>query len=672
MEPLASPWFVPAMAVLCYLGLVLYGGVVTVSGRYADAAGWPLLIYYAAFFPTPIGSGLWIVQSVVVAATGLLVGPDIVHRFVLRKREYTLPPDEASVPLRQALLIGLPALAVFAWVAWFSWSHVLPVRNDAVALNAALGPVWGTIMILVGFYFAVAYVLGAQVFRDFDRTSLLRTSIRFHRMNGIGVFASPAIGIVFLIAGPYSTAGQSALLVLLLIGLAPGLNELAWSYDAVLTRIVAAHVVIAGAAAIVFLVPQWIEWLGGGLLYRRGAVLVVLAVFAMAVPTWIEERMLEWFFPRASKSRARLVGLMSEPLVEAERGEVATSVVQRLVDVLDAEGGLIVLPAEGAEPALVKAVGDVEMEALGSVEEIVEWVARVAPGDAPVWYETLPGPERVKMLFGGVVVLCPLGSGQKGAILLGPRRGWLYDRRTIRDLETVGRQARFAFDNLALLRGRAHDEKLAALGEAAARIAHEIRNPLAGARSLVQLSADEPGGRELAEPALEELDRIGHLVGELLAFARREDVLERAPMDLADACRDALSQLAPLCEAGAVQVETDLGAAPVSADRDRVVQVIANLARNAVESFSENGGGRLAVRCGTEPDRAFVEVRDDGPGIPPEKQRAIFEPFHTSKREGTGLGLAIARQIARAHGGELELLDSGESGSRFRLTVPTR
>lgn len=255
MEPLASPWFVPAMAVLCYLGIVLYGGVVTVSGRYADAAGWPLLIYYAAFFPTPIGSGLWIVQSVVVAVTGIVVGPDIVYRFVARKREYTLPPEQARVPFGQLLLIALPAVCLFLWVVWKAAVEVLPVRHDIAALNDAVGVAWGMVLFTVGAYFGVAYILGTQIFRDLATTPLLATSIRFHRMNGVGALLSPLMGAIFYFAGPYSTIGQVALLSLLVVGLAPGLNEIAWSYDAVLTRILSAHVVVAVAAGIFFLVP---------------------------------------------------------------------------------------------------------------------------------------------------------------------------------------------------------------------------------------------------------------------------------------------------------------------------------------------------------------------------------------------------------------------------------
>jgi signal transduction histidine kinase len=177
--------------------------------------------------------------------------------------------------------------------------------------------------------------------------------------------------------------------------------------------------------------------------------------------------------------------------------------------------------------------------------------------------------------------------------------------------------------------------------------------------------------RELAEPALGELDRIGSLVSDLLAFARRDDdSLELAEVDLADVCRDALAQMNSLAASSGVDVDCSLASAPVLGDRRRLVQVVANLCRNAVEALAaSNGDRRIALRCASEHGHAVAEVRDSGPGVPIEEAERIFEPFHTTKSEGTGLGLAIARRIARAHGGDLGLASSAE-GQSFRLSLP--
>src|SRR5262249_47256607 len=146
----------------------------------------------------------------------------------------------------------------------------------------------------------------------------------------------------------------------------------------------------------------------------------------------------------------------------------------------------------------------------------------------------------------------------------------------------VGRNVGLALENLSLLEARlaaertlAHHEKLAALGEAAARIAHEIRNPLTAARSLVQLAGRSDGVGELADPALGELDRIGRLVTDLLAFARPDDVRRRDAVDLAGVCRDALAQVRTLAVASDVTIESTLPSSGVAVhgDHDRLVQV---------------------------------------------------------------------------------------------------
>jgi signal transduction histidine kinase len=116
---------------------------------------------------------------------------------------------------------------------------------------------------------------------------------------------------------------------------------------------------------------------------------------------------------------------------------------------------------------------------------------------------------------------------------------------TVDALRVFASQAGLALENLALVSARAHAEKLAALGEAAARIAHEIRNPLSAARSLVQLAGEADGVAQLTAPAVTELDRIGQLVTDLLAFARRDEAITRGRVDLSAVCRTALTRWRP-------------------------------------------------------------------------------------------------------------------------------
>jgi len=617
VEALADGALSWALAALCYAGAVLYGGVLSVSGRHSDAAAWQLAGIYIGFFPTPPGSSLWLLQAVFLCGVMISAGPDIAINFLRAVRERA-SPGERRLSAGTFLAVVLPAAAILAWVSWRAAYLVVPAGSDPVRLNAAVGPIYGVLTLAIGAYFTFAWLLGRALVRDTGHVPLLAVSKRFHQMNGFAAVGAPVLAAIFFAYGPLSLAGQAAILVVLVVQLAPGLNELSLSYDAVLTRISTVHVVLVVAAAIVVLVPDGIEALGGDRAMARGAVLVLLAVAAIALPERIETATLAWLFPRAAESRARLERLIGEPFAASDRREASRVLLERVVEALDAEGGIVVLGSEGGEPALIESTGRSDTTALGEAGGVARWIASLAPDGVPRWFEKMPAADRALLLRAGAVLVCPLGAGSFGALLLGPRRGWLYDSRTLRSLERLGRQARLAFENQDLARSHAHAEKLAALGEAAARIAHEIRNPLTAARSLVQLAGGEAAVRDVAEPALEELDRIGRLVGDLLAFARREDALAREDLDLTSVCRDALAQVAPLAEAAQVAIGIALESVHVVGDRDRLLQVVANLVRNGIEALTEKSGSRrLEIRCGATDGRAFVEVADDGPGIPP-------------------------------------------------------
>jgi two-component system, NtrC family, nitrogen regulation sensor histidine kinase NtrY len=106
----------------------------------------------------------------------------------------------------------------------------------------------------------------------------------------------------------------------------------------------------------------------------------------------------------------------------------------------------------------------------------------------------------------------------------------------------------------------------------------------------------------------------------------------------------------------------------VDADRDQLTQILVNLVKNGEESMSDTGGA-VTVRVAKDAQSAWLEVQDEGPGVPADHRARIFEPYVTTKSGGTGLGLSIAARIAMEHSGKLELLDS-PTGARFRLTLP--
>jgi two-component system sensor histidine kinase HydH len=216
-------------------------------------------------------------------------------------------------------------------------------------------------------------------------------------------------------------------------------------------------------------------------------------------------------------------------------------------------------------------------------------------------------------------------------------------------------------------------EKLAALGQLSATIAHEVRNPLAIIRSAAQslgerVAAGDAEGQRACQFITAEIDRLTNVVGSLLAFARPLR-LEPRPVTVDELFDGALLLAGPDLARQQVRVARPAGAPPlrVRADVDLVRQVLVGLLVNAIEAVGREGEVSLDAR--THADGVEIEVADTGPGVPAELRSRIFEPFFTTRARGTGLGLPIARQIVEAHGGTLEVDERRGGGARFTVRL---
>mgnify|MGYP002636408621 CR=1 FL=1 len=214
--------------------------------------------------------------------------------------------------------------------------------------------------------------------------------------------------------------------------------------------------------------------------------------------------------------------------------------------------------------------------------------------------------------------------------------------------------------------------------ELAASIAHEIRNPITAARSLVQQIGEDPGGEDTAEyarVATEELDRVERSITHLLRYAREPEVEPRA-VALGEIVRSGLSTLAERAVSNGVQIDITIDeSVRAYADAEHVRQSVINLCSNALDAVitADTLGPRLEIDVGRNlaQTQAWLRVRDNGPGMKPEVLARVFQPFFTSKKSGTGLGLAISRRLARAQRGDLEARSVPGDGAELLLTLPT-
>jgi PAS domain S-box-containing protein len=219
----------------------------------------------------------------------------------------------------------------------------------------------------------------------------------------------------------------------------------------------------------------------------------------------------------------------------------------------------------------------------------------------------------------------------------------------------------------------AQQAALARLGQMAAVVAHEVRNPLAGIKGAIQVLLSR---RSIADPdipvmhdVVARIDSLAELIDDVMLFARPKPphptVFQLRPVILE---ASAIVRRDP--SAAAVHISVEGTDATITADRDLMRGAVLNLLLNAAQAMG--GKGCVTVSIGQQDQHCVLEVRDNGPGVPVALRDNIFEPFFTTKARGGGLGLPIARRTAELHGGTLTLINPVDGGAAFRMTIPAR
>ena len=222
-------------------------------------------------------------------------------------------------------------------------------------------------------------------------------------------------------------------------------------------------------------------------------------------------------------------------------------------------------------------------------------------------------------------------------------------------------------------REMARAEHLATLGELAAGLAHEIRNPLAGIAGVVdvmskELPADGPS-RAVMGDVQKEVLHIQAILNDLLSYARPRSPAFH-PSDLNTTIEQAvlLARQQVLTKPIQISIEPNPSLPPVDHDPALIQQVVLNLLLNAIQAISKEG--KVDVRVLKEQGFAVIQVSDTGRGIPTDALTKIFKPFFTTRSEGTGLGLSLANGIVQSHGGRIEITSVVQKGTQFKVWLP--
>lgn len=346
-------------------------------------------------------------------------------------------------------------------------------------------------------------------------------------------------------------------------------------------------------------------------------------------------------------------------------------------------------------PSLSFGLSDTALEGaqISSRDKLARWLlvneTSLVLARQPEVFDYLDLQERSFLLRLGLSLCVPLLSLNRltGILLLGAdRTDWTVTRKDLDLLGILAGQVSLALENADLYRAqrerldRLHRaERLAAVGQLAAGIAHEIRNPLTAIRSTMQylqkgFNPNEPKG-ELVAQLLSEVDRINGTIGNLLTLSRSHE-LRVTELDLREPLDAAVTLVKAQAAGQGVEVACVLGGSELrtKGDPGALKQIFLNLLMNALEAMPDGGRLTVEIRYWSPQDVfsttrwAEVAIHDTGPGIPEEQLRRVFDPFFTTKPEGTGLGLAISHGLVSQHQGEI----SFESGNGKGTTVLVR
>jgi len=477
-------------------------------------------------------------------------------------------------------------------------------------------------------------------------------------------------------------------------------------------RIASMTLLVLAVTGLFALLLLWIPMRGGGskalFLFNAGVASFAVVVLIDPLRTELESRIEGWLFRERSTLRSILLQLRQKLVNVIDPDEMVNVVVDTLrssnrvtsasLYLLDRQGTSLVLRGNLGKSTLVRldlATRRPLLERLRTegplLRDVLQRERDRARSEAQAEFdetlETLDALEAslaLPILGRGTLDVDRGGAAPDllGALFVDDERLLEpFSREEIELFERVVAQAAVTIQNSAVYEERKERHRLAALGEMAAGLAHEIRNPLGAIKGAVQVV--EPGmhdmdahTREFMGVILEEVERLNRVVSQFLTYSRpfKGDM---GPVDVR-AVLDATVRLLSEEDRSRIVVEPAETESPhVHGDADALRQVFHNLILNALDAIAGmDPPGRVSIGIGhrrrglPRGDAVTVSVRDNGPGLSPHTMTNLFVPFHTTKSGGTGLGLPISQRIVENHRGIIEVGNAPDGGARFIVVLP--
>jgi len=578
--------------------------------------------------------------------------------------------------------------ALFLPIAIYKiWAGPYEPMLKAVAFLVLPMAVW--ITYVLGFI-AVTELLIARKTTNLSEQRIMRTLAASFVTVGLVILAALALGV-----GEGTEWGLYLKTVANLGSLLPSALLAYYIYRyRYLELIIEESLIVASFAAVVltiylFGIRTIGDWLTAQYGVRAGVVeaLLILALALAAAPlrTWLEKRFHKLFEREAALYRQIISRISSHAGQYKELPQLIEFVERETGSALGLRQTRILLgdPSRSANVSDESTNGDaggLESRSLTARAALEPWVAQILDLSRRNEWSPVEGGEVLKTQ--GFTIAYPLRRDERvsGALLVDASSAALTeDTRSI--LKVLSDQVAIAIEdcrlveaNVRLERTLAERERLATLGQMAATVAHEIKNPLSAIKSIAQVMAEDSHvSREYARDLsliVGETDRLGQSVTQLLSFARRE-----TPAELPLPADQLIAAVIRLAEAGAqkegikintkIETRQELGGAAVSAVR----VALSNLILNALQATPAQG--EIVITDKLENGVLVIAVRDSGPGVSDELRQRIWEPFFTTRQRGTGLGLAIVRKRMEEAGGTARLAArvDGE-GATFELRVP--